>query len=243
MKNFWDKHMLVFAIVACITGFVLMISFRSYTPISASDNDTRHKAIIAYIKKLEDETSALEEQIMAARAEIESLQKTQTEGADILLDLQTMIEPLNIKAGYTAMTGAGLILTLDDNTAGAALAEKNNSAYNPEEYIIHDKNILYLTRSIANVADAISINGQRLVDSSNIRCVGTVIMVNSSRLAPPYEIKIIGDAEKITSAILSSDEYLNLKANNMPIKISPEENIEIPAFSGSNTPTYTKISD
>lgn len=244
MQKLWEKPILIFTIIACITGFILMVSFRSYTPISdSSDYGARHKSIIAYINQLEEEISTLEEQISATRMEILKQQKLQTNDVDTHNDLQTIISILNIKAGYTEVTGPGIILNLDDNNAGAAIAQKNNATYNPEDYIIHDNDILYLTRAVADIADAISINGQRLVDSSNIRCVGSVIMVNASRMAPPYEISIIGDPEALIKTIKTSDEYINLKSINMPVKISAEENITVPAFNGSNTPNYAHISE
>jgi uncharacterized protein YlxW (UPF0749 family) len=243
MQKLWEKPILIFTIIACITGFILMVSFRSYTPTTdSSDYDARHKSIIAYINQLEDEISSLEDQISATRTEISKQQKLQTTDADTHNDLQTIIGILNDKAGYTEVSGPGIMLTLDDNNAGATVAQKNSTTYNPEDYIIHDSDILYITRAVADIADAISINGQRLVDSSNIRCVGSVIMVNASRLAPPYEISIVGDPEALIKTIKASDEYINLKSINMPVKISAEENVIIPAFNGSNTPNYAHIS-
>ena len=42
-------------------------------------------------------------------------------------------------------------------------------------------------------AEAISINGQRIVARTEIRCVGPVITVNGTRIAPPIKIQAIDD--------------------------------------------------
>ena len=88
-------------------------------------------------------------------------------------------------------------------------------------------------------ADAIAVNGQRLVATSDIRCVGTVIMVNSTRLAPPFEISAIGDPALLQATVENSDEYINIKIiRNMPVTIQTANKIVIPAYKGSNILKY-----
>lgn len=92
-------------------------------------------------------------------------------------------------------------ITLDDNTVGAEFAQKNNpTTYVASNYIVHDKDLLYLIRSLASATEACSVNDVRITDSSSIRCAGTIILINSTRLAPPYEIKIIGDPDELEAA-------------------------------------------
>ena len=103
---------------------------------------------------------------------------------------------------------------------------------------MHDKSLLYLVSALRGQAEAIGINNQRLVASSDIRCVGTVIMVNSTRLAPPYEIKAIGNPKLLEATVLNSDEYFFLKSKEMPVTITQMEEISLPALKGSNTANY-----
>ena len=42
-------------------------------------------------------------------------------------------------------------------------------------------------------AEAVSLNGERVVATTSIYCVGSTILVNDTRLSPPYEFLAIGD--------------------------------------------------
>jgi uncharacterized protein YlxW (UPF0749 family) len=148
--------------------------------------------------------------------------------------LQKEIETLKLYAGLVPVSGSGITVVIDDNNAGAQAAKKSSPlTYRAEDYIIHDKNVLYLVNDLKNAgAEAIAINGLRLVTTSDIRCVGTVILVNSTRVAPPYEIQALGDPEVLEAALQQSLEYMFLKSRDFPIKITTAEELVLPAYNG-----------
>ena len=65
-------------------------------------------------------------------------------------------------------------------------------------YIIHDDDLLRVINELrAAGAEAIAINGERIVAMSEIRCAGPTLSVNNNRSAPPYEIKAIGNPNNL----------------------------------------------
>lgn len=63
---------------------------------------------------------------------------------------------------------------------------------NPNLYLVHDEDILKVVNELrAAGAEAISINGQRLIANSEIICSGPTIRVNRRPLAPPFVIKAL----------------------------------------------------
>ncbi len=237
-----SKNYIMLTIFCLITGFLLVTSIRSQDINSGTTEANRNRMAIELIDSLEEQSLKLETSIGLLRDDIEKIQIQQTAGEDALTDMQNLLEELKMIAGYNQVEGPGLLITLDDNTAGAELAKsKNPQNYFPEYYIIHDKNLLYLVNSLANLSEGISINNQRITATSDIRCVGTVIMVNSTRLAPPYEIRIIGNVEELEKALLESNEYLSLKLREIPIKISKENKLTLPAYSSRSSFTYTQM--
>lgn len=223
--------------IACVlTGLLLTMALRTQTAIQNSEKNSKNKTLIDIINNLEEETQTLEETIGSIREEINSIQEKSAPEEGALVSLQHKVQQLKLKAGQTDVYGPGITITLDDNTAGAEAAKVNKpEIYHPEDYIVHDKNLLYLVSAIRGLAEAAAINNQRLVTNSDIRCVGTVIMVNSTRLAPPYEIKVIGNPELLQAAVKNSDEYIYLKAKEMPVELVSSDTIKIPAYKGSNT--------
>jgi len=236
----WRKYLSITA--ACVlTGLLFTVALRTQTAALDDEKVNKNKTLIDIINNLEAETKVLEDTIGTIRDQIDQVQKDQSPEEGVLVSLQNQVSKLQLLAGQTEVSGPGIIIVLDDNTAGAEAAKINNPEfYDPEDFIVHDKNLLYLVSAVRGHAEAIAINSQRLVASSDIRCVGTVIMVNSSRLAPPYEIKVIGNPGVLEAAVLNSDEYIILKSKEMPVSITKMDNINLPAFKGSNTFNYAQ---
>jgi len=100
----------------------------------------------------------------------------------------------------------------------------------------------YHLRDVVNLlwnagAEAISINDERLVNTTSIYCVGSTIMVNDTRLSPPYEIRAIGDRKQI-EAFLEDPAYLTeirqrAKAYGLQFKVSWANTVDIPAYLGT----------
>lgn len=234
-----QKPILSMSIIALITGFLLIVAFRMGTPIAVEDSN---KELLAYIDEITVEIELLEQQVLETREAINRIQKTQTDGEYLLQNLNHDLDLLMNKAGLTAASGAGILITLEDNKTGAEQALKSNPEnYNPESYIIHDYQLLYIIRAAAKEAEAIAINNQRIVDTSNVRCIGTVIMVNTTPLAPPYEIRIIGNPSALIAAVEDYSPYLELLNKGFPVKITKVEEQALPAYTGKYVPTYAQI--
>ncbi|SMB90811.1 Uncharacterized conserved protein YlxW, UPF0749 family [Thermanaeromonas toyohensis ToBE] len=220
----------------------LLVAWQLRTQLTSAAQNKKDTSLIEVIHALEQENKGLEERIATLRQKLEENQKNQARFENRLTGLQQQLDELKVSAGLVPLTGPGIIITLDDNTAGAQAAKTSSPAtYNPENYIIHDKNILYLVNELkAAGAEGIAVNGQRLVTTSDIRCVGTVILVNSTRLAPPYEIKAIGDPEKLEAAILRSEEFTYLKSREFPVKLTKASQIVLPAYKGALPSQYVR---
>lgn len=232
-------NIIVLTLVALLLGIMIMVSVYTHSAgqrLEEKNNDN----LVSYVETLQDEILALEGKIKSTREKIDSIQSDQAENELLTSSLTTNYNRLAQATGMTEMVGPGILITLDDNTVGAELAQKNNpSVYNPSSYIVHDKDLLYLVRAIAGTADAISINDIRLNDNATIRCVGTMILVNGTRLAPPYEIRAIGDSAQLAALIEKSRRYKLLQHEGKPIKISIMDNLHMPASGSLPVTTYS----
>ena len=234
-----QKNTIFLTILALLLGLGIMTTVNTNWVEEAAE-DTENQELIAYIEQTEAETAVLAEKIKATREEIDSIQNAQSEGETLLTSLKSTLSILNQQAGLTALSGPGILITLDDNRVGAELAQKNNPAtYNAENYIVHDKDLLYLVRTLSTAMEALSINDIRIVDTSSIRCTGSVIMVNSTRLAPPYEIKVIGDPDALQEALYASSRYHRLVYIEIPISVTTVDELTIPSYSGVYSTTYS----
>jgi len=236
------KWVIPITIVCIISGLLLSLQFKLQTSLSPNPIGQRNEVLVGIINNLEKEITNYQNELTQIREELESIESRKASGQIDIQKLQQKVHKAKFQAGLIAVKGKGIKVTVDDNKAGLNAAPNDD----PNRYIIHYENILnIITELKLGKAEAISINGQRIVTSSEIRCVGNVIMVNTTRLAPPFEISAIGNPDLLEEMLISG-EYDLLKSAGFPVsytKFSKVNPLEIPAYSGTYQFNYTKIND
>jgi uncharacterized protein YlxW (UPF0749 family) len=89
-----------------------------------------------------------------------------------------------------------------------------------------------------------SIQGQRVVSTTGIRCVGNSVVLNVVPYAPPYRISAIGPVGDMLDAVNASpfvDLYLEyVDAYQLGWDVAIEPHLELPGFSGSTGLRYAR---
>ena len=134
------------------------------------------------------------------------------------------------------MEGAGIEVVLDDSN----IPKKANE--NPNLYIIHDEDLLRVLNELrAAGAEAISLNDQRIVAMSEVRCAGPTVSVNNVRSAPPYVIKAIGAPKTLTSALrLRGGVVETFEFWGIQVKIKAADKVHIPALKAPRNFEYAQ---
>ncbi|HJA50069.1 MAG TPA: DUF881 domain-containing protein [Candidatus Fusicatenibacter intestinipullorum] len=213
-------------IVAAILGFMLA------TQIKTTE---RQKTInVQRAEELTERLRIVEQQRDDLAKEIERLQANSSDDA-----LETEVERLKEFAGEVPLEGKGIQLILDDSKVTAQVGE------NPNLYIIHDDDLLRVINELrAAGAEAISINGERLVSTSEIRCAGPTLSVNNNRSAPPYVILAIGNPSNLASALKLRGGVLDtFKFWGIQAELTMPEVVKIPAFKGRRTFEYAQAAE
>ena len=98
-----------------------------------------------------------------------------------------------MKAALTNVKGTGVSVLIEDSL------KPIQSGENPNLYVIHDEDILRIVNELrAGGAEAIAINDQRLIGTSEIRCSGPTITVNGKVFGAPFTVKAIGDPKTLS---------------------------------------------
>lgn len=122
--------------------------------------------------------------------ELEKVREEATKENTRLTELKEEVAKANKLLGLTELTGAGIVVTLrdDETTTSKELGVDKAIA------LIHDEDIRLLLNELKNSgAEAISINGQRIMPTTSIVCSGAIITVNGVKMNAPFEIRAIGD--------------------------------------------------
>lgn len=149
------------------------------------------------------------------------------------------LKQANFLAGLTAVQGPGVIVTLTDSKH--TVPGEAPAAIMPN--LIHDTDINQVTNELkAAGAEAISVNDQRLVAISPVRCAGPTVLVNDVPQPPPYVIRAIGNSNTLQVALKLPGGVFDQLHNLDPamIKIQTTKKIVIPAYSGPTTTKYAQ---
>jgi uncharacterized protein YlxW (UPF0749 family) len=240
-KQTLTKWQLPLTLVLFLSGLLLILALRSMASSGTLPSRTQNENLANLIKSQESQIAGIELNVSGRRNLLNTFQLNSAAGRQTLADLQNQIKQQDALAGFTDVQGPGLVISLDDNRKDAEAAENLNPAqYNPDDYLIHDQHLLYIVNDLRSAgAEAISVNDQRVVATTEIRCAGTTILVNSTRLAPPYIIRAIGNPDDLTSVLESPEnEYNILKMAGFPVSEESSPAVLVPAYKGSYQFSY-----
>ncbi len=219
--------------LAVLLGVFVAAQWQSPSPAIASQSTSREAAIQQTIGRLEAEQARLKQQIAALRAKTTAEQQQAARTQSAIASLSKALDEQRALAGTVPVQGNGLEILLDDSNTHTLLPSDD-----PDNYIVHE----YQIRDIVNLlwgsgAAAISINGERFVNSTSVYCVGSTILINDTRTSPPYHILAVGDTASMQRALDDGNSLRDLKARaqmyGLVLKVLRVGPMTIPAFDGS----------
>lgn len=163
--------------------------------------------------KNKDEIADIRKQIEANKNKIKEYKDGFKESDYIINLLNEDINDIETYCGMTDLRGKGIMIRIADNM------ENTGGNFNLD--IVHDIDIAVIINDLRDAgAEAIAINGKRIINSTEIICAGPLIRINGKGVAAPFVIKAIGDADVLSDAIYSLDSYAYTLMNEYGIKIS-----------------------
>lgn len=145
-------------------------------------------------------------------------------------------------AGLTDVKGPGIVVVLSDSKIPLPAGMPAGVLGAAPPSIIHDTDINQVVNELkATGAEAVSVNDQRLVAVSPVRCAGPTVFVNNTPQTPPYIIKAIGNPKNLATALNMSGGIMQQIRGYDPsmFKVEkPTKPIVIPAYSGGIEPKY-----
>lgn len=110
------------------------------------------------------------------------------------------LDYVKLTYGITKVKGPGVTITLDDNRKPVTSQFETNLS------VVHNVDIYEAVNELRDAgAEAIAVNGFRVVAESTITCEGPTIKIDGNDIVPPFEIDVIGDANAIEYTITSQE--------------------------------------
>ncbi len=126
--------------------------------------------------------------------QLELAKYAQAQNASTLFNQQ--LKEAKMNAGLIGVAGPGLRITLDDSKRSAVGGEDQML------FVIHEQYIREIFNALWNGgAEALAVNGQRVMTNTEVYCSGSYIQINGTRQIPPYVIDAIGDTSTLLGAL------------------------------------------
>lgn len=176
--------------------------------------------------------AALQKEAAGLRAQVEDLSKAdQTPGAtSSVISSASALAP---SVGLGAVSGKALRVTLDD----APLSE-NPDGVDANMLVVHQQDIQMVVNTLwSGGAEAMTIQGQRVISTTAVKCVGNTVVLHGVAYAPPYVIEAIGDLNAMQKALDTSEavriykEYVS--AYQLGWSVERAGQVTMPAYTGA----------
>lgn len=144
-------------------------------------------------------------------------------------EIKSELDKNKMVLGQTDLQGEGISITLKDVS--------NNLFYNDNDpYIldklVHNYDIVYVINDLRNAgAEAISVNGQRVIDRSEVICDGPLLNINGVKITSPFYVSAIGNKDVLKKYMLSDENYLRyMISRGINIEVKELDDIKIQAY-------------
>ena len=224
----------VFSIlIGILIATQMKLKVESIAPVTIkSIQDTK-----AEVNNINNEILELEAIIKQKEQELEILENISKGDQNIVDILQEDLELNMANSGRTSLVGPGIRITMYDNMDSEIIG------FDINDDVIHDVDILNILNDLKIAgAEAISINGERVVSNSEIKCGGPIIRINGKSVGTPFLIEAIGDPKLLMASVNAPGTYGDVLKNVYFIgfEVKVEDKIVIPGYTGRFSFKYAK---
>ena len=227
---FKRKITILLAIVYFLLSFTIMLQLKSVTRNDSieHDDDKLNEEADTRLMNANQQIIDLQKENMQLTSDIEIYRREMASNSDGAEALKSELEKHRTMSGFTNVEGDGVVIEVADSTT-----ESEN--YNDDELIVHDSDLRTIVNELFGAgAEAVSINEERIIINTPIRCVGNTIMVNNKRCSSPYVIRAIGDADTMETALKIRGGIVDeLMDSTISVNITKNAKVKIGKYMGT----------
>ncbi len=226
---------LAIGVIMAALGFLIVAQVRAGRQYTRQVQvPTRNVYALATLLREEREArQSLEGQVTQLRKQLESYERTTTEGRSLAEAMGKELESLRVALGLKAMRGPGVVVRM---------ADPKTQPKGSTPVVVSYQDIVAVVNELwAAGAEAIAVNGQRLTATTGLSQVGGTVVVNLQRLTGPYDIVALGDPATLEGALnIRGGLVEGLRALGLVITMTRRDGLTVPAYKGTVTFEYAK---
>lgn len=211
--------------------------------ISSEGDDLRSEGtdLPTLLEQRRDKVASQQQVVDDLSSQVESL----TEGVDSseASTARREVRAMRGAAGFTEISGAGLRVSLED-----APRDVDEPGLDPNLLVVHQQDIQAFVNALwEGGASAVTLQGQRLISTTGIKCVGNSVILNGVPYSPPYVIEAVGDLGDLygglnrSGAVETYRDYAD--RYQLGLSIIAKSEIVAPAYSGTVDLQFARRTD
>jgi len=230
------------AVVVFVVAGILFV-----TSSLASDGlDLRASSVTdldTVVRQERQRTDDLQQQVAGLTRQVDILGKSVDDAQ--VSRLRSQVDALRGPAGFEQVHGPALTVVLSDAPDEEIDRAVDGGEVTADELVVHQQDIQAVVNALwGGGAEAMTLQKQRVISTTGIKCVGNTVVLHGVPYAPPYEITAIGDLDSLQVSLNSSDYiegYLTyVNAHNLGYQVSTEKDVTMPAYGGSSDLRYAE---
>jgi len=204
--------MTVLASVSLATFLVAGLAatqFRSQ-PLASSNRLARDEALRQSVNQLEDQNAALKARVQTLQAQVKAGEDESARRSSAVQQVKALLDEQRAIAGLVALHGPGLTILLHDGVDPGDPADRSLG------WTVHYQDLQDIVSLLwASGAEAVAVNGQRVVPTTSFHYAGVNILINNAnRLTGPYTLTALGDPSTLANGVSDPDQLAELKSRS-----------------------------
>jgi uncharacterized protein YlxW (UPF0749 family) len=223
------------AAICVVAG--LMITMSAINARGTDLRPARNTDLVSLIQFQSRRNTELGRQVTDLRKEVDGLAAR----ADQESDLGPEVDRATRRVGLDPVSGPGVSVTLDDAPPSVAA-----NGIEPDLLVVHQQDIQAVVNAFwAGGAEAMTIQDQRVISTTAVKCVGNTVVLHGIPYSPPYQISAIGDPARLHDALVESEpiqiyqQYVD--AYGLVFREKSESRLDFKAHEGSLDLAYAKL--
>jgi uncharacterized protein YlxW (UPF0749 family) len=231
------RWVIPFTFVCLVLGSMLGIQVHTQRLRGATQVGRQTSALVGMLTRNEAQVQQQKQEIDQLRARLAEYEKEAASEKGLTRLMNEELRAARIALGTVELKGPGIELEIADSTM------RTSDEFGGQDWAgVHDFDLLQIANELwCAGAEAISLNGQRLITGSAIACSARLIEVNGVTVASPFVFHAIGGKEKLVSALNIRDGVLDrLRVLQFPVKLAPKDDIVIPPIAVASKYEYAR---
>ncbi|MFE3634510.1 DUF881 domain-containing protein [Streptomyces sp. NPDC059168] len=221
------RAQLIVAVLLFGLGFGLAVQVASNSDSDSALRGARQEDLVRILDELDDRTQRLEDEKQGLEKQRQELQSSSDQAAEARRQTAEKEKQLGILAGTVAAQGPGITMTIDD-TKGTVKADMLLDA---------------VQELRAAGAEAIQVNGVRVVASTYFTDSGKSVGVDGNKIDQPYRFKVIGKSQDLEPALnIPGGVVQTLEKEQATVTVERADKIVVDALRQVKQPDYARSS-